>query len=220
MTMQVDKQHNGTIENPINAQLIGESLQAAGVNVKSNGANFFHEPGHPPKKANGPRRPTPISTMSSQEREAVISPNTAITMVDDPRTPANGSSLHRAERMTYSGPQSRPTTSMADFCPIHEDLPPNTAPSAVRTYKASFTLDRDRVGMLSRQALYTPFSTPQDRTYGSLCTCPRETPALPLDEQAIEHLRLMDESLTMFEGLLSRLPPMGTCSSYGKIQYC
>ena len=199
---------NGTLETPINARLIGESLRAARVNVKSNGADLFHEPEHPPEKANGPRRPTPISTMSSREREAVISPNK-----DDPRTPANGSSYHRAERMTYSGPQSRPTTSMADFRPIHEDLPPNTAPPAVRTYKASFMLDRDREGTLSRQALYTPFSTPQDRTYGSPRTRPRETPALPLDEQAIEHLRLMDESLTMFEGLLSRLPPMGDTST-------
>ncbi|KAF8491184.1 hypothetical protein F5888DRAFT_1069075 [Russula emetica] len=207
----------GTIENPPSARLVGEGLRAAGVKVKNNGADLFHESEHPPEKAKGPRRPTPISTISSQERESVISPNKVITplrtgMFDDLRTPANGSSLHRAERMTYSGPQSRPTTSMADFRPINEDLPPNTAPPAVRTYKASF--DRDREGMVSRQALYTPFSTaPQDRSYGSPRTRPRETPALPLDEQAIEHLRLMDESLTMFEGQLSRLPPMGDTST-------
>jgi hypothetical protein len=209
----------GTMENPPSARLVGESLR--GVKVKNNGVDVFHELEHPPEKAKGPRRPTPISTISSQEREAVISPNRVITplrdvMVDDPRTPANGSSLHRAERATYSGPQSRPTTSMADFRPINEDLPPNTAPPAVRTYKASFTFDRDRdrEGMVSRQALYTPFSTaPKDRTYGSPRTRPRETPALPLDEQAIEHLRLMDESLTMFEGQLSRLPPMGDTST-------
>jgi hypothetical protein len=211
----------GTIENPPSARLVGESLRAAGVKVKNNGADVFHESDHPLEKAKGPRRPTPISTISSQEREAVISPNRVITplrtvMVDDPRTPANGSSLHRAERVTYSGPQSRPTTSMADFRPINEDLPPKTAPAAVRTYKASFAFDRDRdrEGMASRQTLYTPFSTaPQDRTYGSPHTRPRETPALPLDEQAIEHLRLMDESLTMFEGQLSRLPPMGDTST-------
>lgn len=211
----------GTIENPPGARLVGESLRAAGVKVKNNGADVFHELEHPPEKAKGPRRPTPISTISSQEQEAVISPNRVITplrnvMVDDPRTPANGSSLHRAERVTYSGPQSRPTTSMADFRPINEDLPPNTAPPAVRTYKASFTFDRDRdrEGMVSRQALYTPISTaPKDRTYGSPRTRPRETPALPLDEQAIEHIRLMDESLTMFEGQLSRLPPMGDTST-------
>ena len=210
---------SGSVEAPISARLIGESLRAAGVNVKNNGADLFHGSEHPPERAKGPRRPTPISTISSQEREGVISPNKVITqlraaVVDDPRTPANGSSLHRTDRMSYSGPQSRPTSSMADFRPIHEDLPPNTAPPAVRTYKASFTLDRDREGMASRQALYTPFSTaPQDRTYGSPRTRPRETPALPLDEQAIEHLRLMDESLTMFEGLLSRLPPMGDTSA-------
>jgi hypothetical protein len=204
---------NGTIENPPSARLIGESLRAAGMNVK-NGVDVFRESEQPPENAKVPRRPMPISTISSQEREPVISPNKAImplrTMVDDPRTPANGYSYHRAERGSHSGPLSRPTTSMADFRPINEDLPPpNTAPPAMRTYKSTFTFDRDREGMGSRQALYTPFSTaPQDRTYGSPRTRPRETPALPLDEQAIEHLRLMDESLTMFEGLLSRLPPM------------
>lgn len=211
----------GTIEIPPSARLVGEGLRAAGMKVKNNGADVFHESEHPAERAKGTRRPTPISTISSQERVAVISPNRVISpsravMVDDPRTPANGSSLHRAERVTYSGPQARPTSSMADFHPINEDLPPNTAPPAMRTYKASFTFDRDRdrEGMASRQALYTPFSTaPQDRTYGSPCTRPRETPALPLDEQAMEHLRLMDESLTMFEGQLSRLPPMGDTST-------
>lgn len=211
---------SGAIENSPSARLVGESLRAAGVKVKNNGVDVFHESEHPPEKAKGPRRPTPISTASSQEREGIISPNKGITplrtvMADDPRTPANGSSLHRAERATYSGPQSRPATSMADFRPINEDLPPNTAPAAVRTYKTSFTdRDHDREGMVSRQALYTPFSTaPKDRTYGSPRTRPRETPALPLDEQALEHLRLMDESLTMFEGQLSRLPPMGDTST-------
>ena len=211
----------GIIENPPSARLVGESLRASGVKVKNNGVDVFRESEHPSEKTKSPRRPTPISTISSQEREAVISPNKVIVplhaaMVDDPRTPANGSSRHRADRVTYSGPQSRPTTSMADFRPIDEDPPPNTAPPAVRTYKASFTFDRDRdrEGMVSRQTLYTPFSTaPQDRTYGSPRTRPRETPALPLDEQAIEHLRLMDESLTMFEAQLSRLPPMGDTST-------
>ena len=210
-----------TLETPPSVRLVGEGLRAAGVKVKNNGADVFHESEHTPGNAKGTRRPTPISTILSHEREGVISPNKVITPLhtvtaDDLRTPANGSSLHRAERVTYSGPQPRPKTSMADFRPINEDLPPNTAPAAVRTYKASFTYDRDRdrEGMVSRQALYTPFSTaPQDRTYGSQRTRPRETPALPLDEQAIEHLRLMDESLTMFEGQLSRLPPMGDTST-------
>jgi hypothetical protein len=184
------------------------------MNVK-NGADVFRQSEQPLENTKGPRRPMPITTITSQEREAVISPNKVITplrttMADDPRTPANGFSYHRAERGAHSGPQSRPTTSMADFRPINEDLPPNTAPPALRTYKSTFTFDRDREGMSSRQASYTPFSTaPQDRTYGSPHTRPRETPALPLDEQAIEHLRLMDESLAMFEALLSRVPPMG-----------
>jgi hypothetical protein len=88
----------------------------------------FRDPVWEPEKVKGLHRPTPIRTISSQEREAVISPNKVITaMVDDPGTPANGSSLYdRAERVT----------SMANFCPINEDLPPNAVLPAVRTYKA------------------------------------------------------------------------------------
>jgi hypothetical protein len=88
----------------------------------------FRVPIWEPEKVKGLHLPPPISTISSQEREAVISPNKVITVVvDDPGTPANGSSIHdRAERVT----------SMANFCPINEDLPPNAALPAVRTYKA------------------------------------------------------------------------------------
>ena len=205
----------GSIENPPSARLIGESLRAAGMGLK-NGVDVFREPEEPPENTKVSRRPMSFSTFSPQEREAVASANRAnipsrTGTIHDPHTPANGTSNHRTERGAYSGPQSRPTTSMADFHPINEDLhPPNTAPPGLRTYKSAFTFDRDREGMSSRQTLYTPFSTaPQERTYGSPRTRPREIPVLPLDEQAVEHLRLMDESLSMFEALLSRLPPMG-----------
>jgi hypothetical protein len=206
---------NGTTENPPSARLIGESLRAAGMSLKG-GADVFREPEGPPENAKAPRRPMSISTISSQVREPVPSPNRAnipsrTGMAHDPHTPANGTSHYRTERGAYSGPQSRPATSMADFRPINEDLhPPNTAPPGLRAYRSTFAFDRDREGMSSRQTLYTPLSTaPQERTYGSPRPRPREIPTLPLDEQAVEHLRLMDESLTMFEALLSRLPPMG-----------
>ena len=209
----------GSIENPPSARLIGESLRAAGMGLR-NGLDVFREPEEPPEIAKVSRRPLSISTFSSQQREAVTGANRAnipsrAGMIHDPHTPANGTYNHRTERGAYSGPQSRPTTSMADFRPINEDLhPPNTAPPGLRTYKSTFTFDRDREGMSSRQALYTPFSTaPEERTYGSPRTRPRDTPVLPLDEQAVEHLRLMDESLSMFEALLSRLPPMGDTST-------
>ncbi|KAI9507614.1 hypothetical protein F5148DRAFT_89304 [Russula earlei] len=200
------------IGNPPSARLIGESLRAAGMGVKS-GADAFREAERQSENATVPPRPMSIAAISSQVREAITSPNRVTGLLrtsaaQDPRTPDKVSSYHRTERGSHSGPQSRPTTSMADFHPIEEDLLPlKTAPFVPRTYKNSFTSDRDREGMGSRQALYTPFSSgPQERTYGSPRTRP---PALPLDEQALEHLRLMDESLTMFEALLSRLPPMG-----------
>ena len=217
-TVNRQASRRGSIENPPSARLIGESLRAAGMSLK-NGVDVFREPEELPENTKVSRRPMSISTFSSQEREAVTNANRAnipsrTGTIHDPHTPANGTSNHRTERGAYSGPQSRPTTSMADFQPINEDLhPPNTAPPGLR-YKSTFTFDRDREGMSSRQTLYTPFSTaPQGRTYGSPRTRPRDAPALPLDEQAVEHLRLMDESLSMFEALLSRLPPTGDTSA-------
>jgi hypothetical protein len=202
---------NGNMESSLGSRLIGDSLRAAGMSVKS-GVDVFREPEESPANAKNPHRPTSISTSSNEGREAITSPTRVsaplrVGTFHDTRTPANGSSHYRTER----GPQSRPATSMADFRPINEDmLPPKTAPPVVRAYNPMYAFERDREGMVSRQASYTPFSTaPQERTYGSPRTYPREAPSLPLDEQALEHLRLMDESLTMFEALLSRLPPMG-----------
>lgn len=208
----------GSVENSLGSRLVGDSLRAAGMSVKS-GADVFREPEDPPANPK-PHRPTPISSNSNQEREMHLSlgdvsaPSRA-GMPHNHRTPANGSFHYRPERGAHSGSQSRPATSMADFRPINEDLlPPKSAPPGMRTYKSTYTLERDREGMGSRQASSTPFSTaPQERTYGSPRTRPRETPSLPLDEHALEHLRLMDESLMMFEALLSRLPPMGDTST-------
>ncbi|TFY74062.1 hypothetical protein EWM64_g9950 [Hericium alpestre] len=115
--------------------------------------------------------------------------------------------------------------------------PPRTAPQALRTYKSTYALERDREGIgseansgasgsrgagPSRQAAYAlpPLQAPnlQERTYGS----PRvRTSRLngkqkvlsAADEAAIEHLKLMDESLVVFETLLSRLPPMGNTTT-------
>ena len=110
------------------------------------------------------------------------------------------------ERSAYSGPQPRPVTSMADFHPINEGVSPsNIAPPGLHTYG----------GMSSRQTLYTPFSTaPQD---GAMAC------RIDADEQVAEHLRLMDELLTMFEALPLCLLSMGDTglSEYAKNRhYC
>jgi len=205
---------SGSIENSLGSRLVGDSLRAAGMSVKS-GTDVFREPEEPPAGAKGHHWPASASIGSNHARGMITNSNgvsaaSRIGTLLDPRTPANGSSRYHTERGSYFGPQPRPATSMADFRPLNEDLlPPKTAPPGVRTYKFAYTSERDREGMNSRQ-VYTPFSTvPQERTYGSPRTRPRETPSLPLDEQALDHLRLMDESLTMFEALLSRMPPMG-----------
>ena len=147
-----------------------------------NGVDVFREPEEPPEITKVSRRPLSISTFSSQQREGVTGANRAnipsrAGMIHDPHTPANGTSNPRTERGAYSGPHSRPSTSRADFHSINDDLHlPSTAPPGLRTCKSTFTFDRDREGMSSRQALYTPFSTaPEERTYGSLRTRPRDT---------------------------------------------
>ncbi len=202
----------GSMETSLGTRLVGGSLRAAGMNVKT-GIDVFREPEESSTIA---RRPTSIRTGSIHEQESVAGSSresgpSRAAMLHDPRTPANAPSQYLLERRAHSGPRSRPSTSMADFLPFNEDLPPpKTAPPGLRTYKSAYALDRDREGIGSRQDSSTPFSTmPQERSYGSPRTRPREFPAQPLDEHAVEHLRLMDESLTRFEALLSRLPPMG-----------
>lgn len=202
----------GSMDNSLGTRFVGGSLRATGTTVKT-GAEVFREPEEASTIA---RRPTSIRTGSIQEYESVASSSreggpSRTTMLHDLRTPGNSLSRNLLERGAQSGPRSRPSTSMADFLPFNEDLPPpKTAPPALRMYKSVYALDRDREGIGSRQGSSTPFTiAPQERTYGSPRTRPREFPAQPLDEQAVEHLRLMDDSLAMFEALLSRLPPMG-----------
>ena len=206
----------GSMETSLGTRLVGGSLRAAGMSIKT-GADVFREPEELSTIAG---RPPSMRTGSIQEHEPIASSSresgpSRAAILHDLRTPANAPSRYHIERGTQSGPRSRPSTSMADFLPFNEDLPPpKTAPPGIRTYKSAFAFDRDREGIGSRLGSSTPFSTmAQERTYGSPRTRPREFPAQPLDEQAVEHLRLMDESLTMFEGLLSRLPPMGDTST-------
>ncbi|KAH9032820.1 hypothetical protein EDB84DRAFT_1489726 [Lactarius hengduanensis] len=201
----------GSVETSLGTRLVGGSLRAAGMSVKT-GTDVFRDPEESPMIA---RRPTSIRTGSIQEQESAAGSSresgpSRAAILHDLRTPANAPSQYLLERGAHSGPRSRPSTSMADFLPFNEDLhPPKTAPPGLRTYRSAYALDRDREGIGSRQGSSTPFSTvSQERTYGSPRTRPREFPVQPLDEQAVEHLRLMDESLTMFEAVLSRLPPM------------
>lgn len=201
----------GSMEASLGTRLVGGSLRAAGMSVKTGVADVFREPEESSSSSTIARRPGTGSIQEQHESAAASSngPSRA-AILHDLRTPA---SQYHLERGAHTGPRSRPATSMADFLPYNEDLPPpKTAPPGIRTYKSLYALDRDREGIGSRQGTSTPFSTTamaQDRTYGSPRTRPREFPVQPLDEQAVEHLRLMDESLTMFEALLSRLPPMG-----------
>lgn len=142
----------------------------------------------------------------------------------EPKTPANAGASHlRGERGTYSGPApGGRSSSMADYNHsgrANDDDVPNTAPPAVRAYNRTY-MDRDREGIGSRAGYRaSPIPAPlfaQERSYGSprmrttkLREPERVRTLTAAEQQAIEHLRLMDESLTSFETALNRLPVMG-----------
>ncbi|KAI0322379.1 hypothetical protein OF83DRAFT_799367 [Amylostereum chailletii] len=148
----------------------------------------------------------------------------------DLRTPANNSTSRQHER-SMTGGHVRPATSMAEFPTYREGVPPRTAPPALRSYKSTY-LDRDREGIGSntvpRLQQYSslvsdqpPLRAPQfnERTYGSPRVRPRENtitqdsangrPPSALEDAIAEHTRLMNDSLSIFESQLSRLPLMG-----------
>ncbi|KAF8262829.1 hypothetical protein EI94DRAFT_1808209 [Lactarius quietus] len=185
----------GSMETSLGTRLVGGSLRAAGMSVKT-ATDVFREP----EESSTIVRPlTSMRTGSIQAQDPVASSSresgpSRAAMLHELRTPANASSQYTLIAGRIPAPLGR-------------DRQP---PPGIRTYKSAYALDRDREGIGSRLGSATPFSAMrQERTYGSPRTRPREFPVQPLDEQAVEHLRLMDESLTMFEALLSRLPPMG-----------
>ncbi|KAI0042399.1 hypothetical protein FA95DRAFT_1564366 [Auriscalpium vulgare] len=224
----------GSMESSLGARLVGDSLRAAGITMRRDGpADVFAGDG----SVRASRRPRSSGTASVGQpewEETASIPRAGPSRLSnpsrqgersgvlyDPRTPATASSSHyRAERGAVSGPLARPSTSMADFHNAEHMPPPRTVPSNLRTYKSTYALDRDREGIgssSSRLQLYPQLQAPafQERTYGSPRARPRNS--LPnstqkissADEQATEHLHLMDDSLTNFETLLSRLPSMG-----------
>ncbi|KAI0064103.1 hypothetical protein BV25DRAFT_340956 [Artomyces pyxidatus] len=217
----------GSMESTLGARLVGDSLRAAGITMRKDGAGDVFESQEPSIK--GHRRPrssgAPSVGHADWEDKSVAQSQAgpsraASSRLYDPRTPANATSHYRTERGVNSGPSIRPATSMAEYH-THDDMPPpRTAPSGLRSYKSTYAVDRDRegIGSSSRQQLYPMLQAPslQERTYGSPRVRPRELGSngkgkglSATDEQAVEHLHLMDESLTMFETLLSRLPSMG-----------
>ncbi|CCM03679.1 uncharacterized protein FIBRA_05823 [Fibroporia radiculosa] len=203
--------------------LVGEGLRAAGL-TKRREEDPFTSGGAPAS----PRRTKSTGNSSVIQEDWELAParnagyNTRISegvgppvgRDYDPRTPINN--LHRrSERANNSAGQlARPGTSMAA---LHHDspdnVPPRTAPAALRQYKSTYALaDRDRNTFqqefgqaIPDRAYSSPFANGRS---ASTALPPGASPGMGRDSNT-EHRRLMLEALTMFESHLSRLPPMG-----------
>ncbi|KAA1469733.1 hypothetical protein DENSPDRAFT_835393 [Dentipellis sp. KUC8613] len=221
---------------------IGMRRDDGAVGPNNGDDDVFAPPDRSDAQGRTHRRPRSSGTPSNWDEGASIagpsrnsgpsrtSDRSASNVLYDPRTPANVGLRYREERGAHTGPHTRAATSMADYRNHDDPLPPRTAPPGLRTYKSTYALDRDREGIGSssvasgsRPAAHqlAPLQAPmlQERTYGSprvrskrLSGNGQPKALSAADQQAIEHIRLMDESLTMFETLLSRLPPMGDTS--------
>ncbi|KZV73205.1 hypothetical protein PENSPDRAFT_683068 [Peniophora sp. CONT] len=196
----------GSMENTLGARLVGDSLRAAGIGMRKEGAGddlFSSTSSHETSPDNVRERP-PNGRSSS--------------VLFDPRTPGHREYAH-----------ARPATSMADFG--YSNAVPQTAPPAARSHASQF-IERNREGIGIQTAPRTasrasdampppPLRAPNftERTYGSPRPRMREqTPTqssrpTSADEQSQEHLRLASEALSLFDTQLSRLGDSGQIAS-------
>ncbi|KAI0074051.1 hypothetical protein K474DRAFT_111328 [Panus rudis PR-1116 ss-1] len=215
---------SGSSDSPITLNMsggrsvVGESLRAAGLTKRND--DVFASSSNAAAQSVVPRRTR--STGSGSIANGEVQTNGRVAEgVGPPRTVEFRTPANRHERsVTYS---SRPGTSMAA---LHSDEP-RTAPAGLRTYRSTYTLERE-TSQSSHSSAYTDgHSSAQssadqdrhDRRYSSPYPngSTRAASTLPTSaltgnaarDPHLEHRRLMLEALTMFESHLSRLPPMG-----------
>ncbi|KAI0700355.1 hypothetical protein C8T65DRAFT_580318 [Cerioporus squamosus] len=185
--------------------LIGEGLRAAGL-TKRKDEDVFTSPNgqlHAPVPQRRTRSTGTSSVLASEldssfdssidEDRSRVSEGVEPPL--NPKTPINSGYRPRPT----SGFAPRPGTSMAAL--HHDDVPPRTAPPALRSYRSTYTLpDRhlEDVRRLSTLDRSSPFSTVRSSTAQS-----------GVRDSGSDHRRLMLEALSVFESHLSRLPPMG-----------
>lgn len=137
--------------------------------------------------------------------------------IGDPRTPVNSSNYY-SQRNTQTVGHSRPSTSMAAY---YEE--PRTAP-LLRTNKSGAETDRvhnlEPSRSVSQAGVRYPISSlaAQDRASASPATLGRRAAETALintkpTSEPSEHIRLMLDTLNMFESNLARLPSMGSTST-------
>ncbi|KAH9947435.1 hypothetical protein B0H21DRAFT_778509 [Amylocystis lapponica] len=209
----------GMLAGPNGRSLVGEGLRAAGLAKRRDiGDDVFTEPDPPQSqrrtKSTGnssiiqgeydsPVEQAMDAGSSTRINEGVGPPSNRY----DPRTPAqrqNGNHIVL----------TRPGTSMAALHHESIDNPPRTAPPALRAYRSAYPLDKNAAQQSdyespseatssTNRGLGTPFGTLRSSNL------PPSAVSNSTRDQSAEHRRLMLESLGMFEGQLSRLPPMG-----------
>ncbi|KAG1728531.1 uncharacterized protein EDB91DRAFT_1060520 [Suillus paluster] len=212
-------QRGGSAESTLGAggRLVGEGLRAAGIGMR-NGAQANDDVfGHANDSHVSLRRTRTTGSNTSRTVEWEDEDRVA-----DDRSRASGSSGARlgegagpstrphlssdpsrasSSLMTERDPRggrtasSRPATSMAEFYHGEDGRPPTIRPLPLQQPPAAPTPpDRSRSGTLTRRhTTMTPLGN------GSVAS-------LHSHQQSAEHTRLMLESLTMFENILSRLP--------------
>ena len=212
----------GSMENVLGTRLVGSGLRAAGIGMRRDGGDDVFGSQEMQDKTRRARSNGMNPNVDWEEDSRPSRTSGPPRMSDrsglfyDSQTPAPNGSSQQRERAPLT---LRPATSMAEF---HHNDGPSTAPPGLRTHRSSYALDRDREGIGSRQQMQHPYPLQapifQERTYGLPRNRPREntiTASGPSkvssssDSQGVEHIRLMDESLSVFESLLSRLPSMG-----------
>lgn len=212
----------GSMENVLGTRLVGSGLRAAGIGMRRDGGDDVFGSQEMQDKTRRARSNGMNPNVDWEEDSRPSRTSGPPRMSDrsglfyDSQTPAPNGSSQQRERAPLT---LRPATSMAEF---HHNDGPSTAPPGLRTHRSSYALDRDREGIGSRQQMQHPYPLQapifQERTYGLPRNRPRENTiaasgpskvSSSSDSQGVEHIRLMDESLSVFESLLSRLPSMG-----------
>ncbi|EMD39581.1 hypothetical protein CERSUDRAFT_92078 [Gelatoporia subvermispora B] len=206
--------------------LVGEGLRAAGIVRKRDLAEDIFTPSSSSRTIVQERAKSRLSHDAHDwdERESpeqIREPGWQ-TRLSEPssglyRTPVT---QRASERNLTTSSLGRPGTSMAAL--HHDTIEPltRTAPSGLRSYRSSLTLERDHTRTLSQQQDIAHRPPSADRAYIPPNDIPRSSstlsgvahPGLFRDSNG-EHRRLLLDALGVFESHLSRLPPMGATTT-------
>lgn len=200
--------------------MVGESLRAAGLTKRRDDVEDVFTAENSTQSLRRPRtsdelapRP-PLASAQRPESRALIRIDRPFTTSLTPRTPANvNQGSQRGAQLSLS---SRPSTSMAAF---RRDEP-LTAPPILRTQRSAYDRQTNTVPeVVPRPPSQARNSYPATERLSSspsgYARRPLATPSNPQPGSAStpEHIRVMLDSLNMFESHLARLPSMGSTTT-------